>query len=230
MNEARFEGILRSLGRARSRREFLAVLGGVALAALSGAAGEISVGAESTAVGDATESYPSLAAAWLAWATSQSFVPVMETGHVDCATGQVGETWFLAGSELDAGPIARRCAVPAGTRLFFPVVSAFCAEPRGASLSPEPALTACAAAFIDLFPHHALAATVNGNPVPIVRAQSPLLTVQLDPDNPFAAPAGEYLETADGYWVLLDPLPPGNQVIHFTAAPDVDVTYEVTAG
>jgi hypothetical protein len=224
MNEARFEDLLRSLATARSRRGFLAVLGAAALAALPGAAGTV----EARSIDDPHRLASALAGAWLAWAHRRAFAPVTEAGTVDCAAGQAGATWFLAGSELEIGPVSRACTVPRDRRLFFPVVSAFCAEPRIPSRAEGASLGACAASFIDLFPPVALTATLNGDPTPIVRAQSPLVPVRLERDNPFAAPAGDYLETADGYWVLLDPLPPGDHTVRVAAASDLDVTYELT--
>ena len=227
MEHARFEDLLRSLATARSRRRLLTVLGGAMLAAVSGSVCGIAAAADGPSA-DPARVFPDLAGSWLAWATRRTIVPATESGAVDCAAGQEGPVWFLAGSGIEAGPIARRCAVLPGTRLFFPVVSAFCAELKTPARAEPPTLSACAASFIDLFPPPALTATVNGDPAPIVRAQSPLLPISLEPDNPFAAPAGDYLQTADGYWVLLDPLPAGSHTIHVTAAPEIDVTYELT--
>lgn len=227
MEQARFEGLLRRLAGVRSRREFLAVLGAAALAALPGPAS----GATSTdtATGnEREESIPALARAWLGWITRQQFLPILASGAVDCAAGQEGATWFLAGSDLDAGPVSRRCTIPAETRLFVPVVSAFCAEPQTAGAAQGTGLSTCAASFVDLFPRAELRATVNGESVPLTRAASPLRSLLIAPDNPFAAPAGEYLQAADGYWALLDPLPPGNHTIRLAAADDFDVTYELT--
>ena len=203
------------------------MLGGAILAVVSGSTRGIAAAAGNLN-DDPAQVFPDLAGSWLAWATRRAFVPATESGVVDCAAGQEGAVWFLAGSEIEAGPIARRCAVPAGTRLFFPVVSASCAELHTPAHAQAAALSACAASFIDLFPPPALTATINGEQTSIVRTQSTLLRTHLEPDNPFTAPAGDYVQTADGYWALLAPLPPGRHTIRFAAAPEIDVTYEVT--
>jgi hypothetical protein len=172
--------------------------------------------------------YQTLATKWWAWAIGEDLAPITETGAVDCAAGQQGNTWFLSGSGFNVGSITRSCTVPAGTQLFFPVVNAFCAELPATFTMQLHELRACAAETVDLFARSDLTATVDGVAVPMVRAQSALFPLHLGESNPFGAPAGTYQETADGYWVLLDPLPPGEHTIHFAASPVLDVTYTLT--
>jgi hypothetical protein len=184
--------------------------------------------------------YQTLAAKWWAWAIDQELAPIIENGNVDCAAGQQGNTWFLAGSlfpPLDAKN--RTCTIPKGTKLFFPVLNQFCAGPPAFDSADPPKRTqrqleerlACAAkGLVDSGVDPAdLTATVDGKDVPIVRAHSDLFPIHLGDPNVFGAPPGNYLEAADGYWVLLDPLPPGKQhTIHFTAPPVLDVKYVIT--
>lgn len=253
MDDTRFETWLRALEDSISRRGILGILGGAGLAAapaLAGAKrgkrrgrrgtsarGADKVSAASKSAPSAGGRYRTLAAKWWVWAIDEEFGPIIESGSVDCAAGQQGKTWFLAGSFFNIGPVSRECSIPAGTKLFFPVVNAFAAAPPGqtaCTLVPEPTPRqkqehqACAASLIDPFDPADLTATVDGEPVPIVRADSALFPFHLDDPNIFGVPGGTYLETADGYWVLLDPLPPGEHTIRFAADPVLDVTYEIT--
>lgn len=254
MDNERFESWLRTLENGVSRRGVLGILGGLGLAAAPALANakrgrrrsqrgtsvrgavEASVASKS-APGGAGGRYRTLAAKWWAWAIDEELAPIIETGSVDCAAGQQGKTWFLAGSFFDIGPVVRECSIPAGTKLFFPVVNAFAAAPPGqTACTPVPEPTPrqkqehleCAASLIDPFDPADLTATVDGEAVPLVRAASALFPFHLDDPNIFGVPAGTYLETADGYWVLLDPLPPGEHTIRFAADPVLDVTYEIT--
>lgn len=258
MDESGFDAMVRSLGSGATRRGVLGALAGVA-----GLLGSESVAkrghrgngkrrgkaarrvSAAAAKSQGQGRYQTLAAKWWAWAIAEEFNPIIATGSVDCTAGQQGNTWFLAGSFFDIGPVARTCTVPTGTKLFFPVVNAFAAGPPAYDSADPPARTqkqlaerrASAAAFIDAFDPAVLTATIklldppataDETAVPIVRAQSALFPIHLGDPNVFGAPAGNYLEAADGYWVLLDPLAPGTHEIHFAANPVLDVTYQIT--
>jgi hypothetical protein len=264
MDNDRFETWLRTLEDSISRRGMLGLIGGLGLAAAPTIAGAkrgkrrtrrttparaangVSAASKSAPAGQGR--YQTLAAKWWAWVIGEDLVPLNESDAVDCAVGQQGNTWFLAGANFPdplGSPVTeflRTCEIPAGTKLFFPVINAFAAGPpahTACTLEPERTQKQkaehqqCLADFLDAnVDPDTLTAFVDGDPASIVRARSALFPLDLDADNPFGAPAGHYLETADGYWVLLDPLPPGEHTIAFTAefAGDsaIDVTYEIT--
>jgi hypothetical protein len=89
-----------------------------------------------------------------------------------------------------------------------------------------------------------LTSTLDGAPTVFshitVRTQSPTFRVEIGEDDIFAIPSGtvDKAAVADGFWVLLPPLPAGNHVLHFQGAfcaPDthepffrVEVTYNLT--
>jgi hypothetical protein len=177
--------------------------------------------------------YQTLAAKWWAWAAGfpAGPNPIDDPTGALCAEGQRGTTWFLAGTMFGAGPVERTCTVPAGTKLFFPVVNSVCADFPGVLKMPYDQIRGCAAASVDQFDPALMTATVDGASVPIVRAQSALFPLVLPEDNIFGCPEcaqGHLQEVADGYWVLLDPLAPGDHVIHFAVAGVIDVTYHIT--
>jgi hypothetical protein len=124
------------------------------------------------------------------------------------------------------------------TQLFFPVVSAL-AFPffPGENKKNQREL---AIALIDVVvedPEFSMSVTVDGTEVEsdqIVRALSPVFTLTLPEENvfdcpqcnpPFNVPGDVYNHaSADGLWVTLPPLPPGEHEIHFEmSAPNLDL-------
>lgn len=174
--------------------------------------------------------YEVLAARWWQWADATNAAG-QGSGPVDCRQGQVGFVWFLAGSF--GTPEERRCstAIPGGVRLFFPLVNVEVSDASDEDDCAAAGLPGCSVedkrrladgifsdqldaeleeAFFGTGSYACqLTATVDGEPVeqqgvPIVRIQSP----------PFPL-AGDLEAVADGFWVLLPPLPSGQHTIHF---------------
>jgi hypothetical protein len=250
MDDERFETWVRALEDGISRRGVLGVLSGLGVAmapSLAGAkrgkqrtrkASPASSGSRASTASKPAPTgqgrYQTLAAKWWAWAIDEGFAPILDDGAVDCAAGQQGKTWFLAGSFFNVGAKNRTCAIPQGTQLFFPVLNQFCGELPATFTMQLHELRACAVrelakAIADFgVDVDSLTATVDGKTALLVRAQSALFPLHLGEPNVFEAPPGTYLEAADGYWVLLDPLPPGKHFVHIVADPVIDVTYEIT--
>lgn len=178
------------------------------------------------------KTYGEWSAAWWQWAeefyTDSDGNMDFGTGRVDCSLGQSGPVWFLGGTSF--GKAERRCTLKRNKYLFVPLVNAadFDDEPSCAqqpctveeqrdilngifSLEPPgifgpPGTVACqlqADVCSGRCPDR-----VKGTPAvfstPIVRTQSPPFEYDGNPDN-----------VADGFWVMLDPLPPGRHRIHF---------------
>jgi hypothetical protein len=176
----------------------------------------------------------------------------------DCDVGQSGDVFLLAGNT--GGMSTRDCTVPAGKAIFFPVANFVCfaavelATPPCEQYYTEKALTTCAASAFD-GADITLSATLDGEELTdaeAYRAHSGLFTfaAPADPDdqlfppylgavppNECGVPEGDRPGVADGYWVMLRPLPPGEHELHFSVnllsqgdtEPFVlDVTYNLT--
>ncbi|HEX2273985.1 MAG TPA: hypothetical protein VHG90_08945 [Acidimicrobiales bacterium] len=176
--------------------------------------------------------YEQWAARWWQWALAipEDQNPMLDPTGEDCAVGQSGRVWFLAGT-FGGGPATRVCTVPAGKALFFPIVNAV-------FVATEPGETEAIAhevlrEHIDQVDVSTLAVEVNGVPIPNLgryRAHSATFPVVFPEDNVFGVPAGFYpIAAADGYWIMLAPLPPGTHTVHFRGElPNgtlLDVTY-----
>jgi hypothetical protein len=213
------------------------------------------VGQGAKASGTAAE----LAAAWTQWAYSKPVnqnSPLIGGGQdynqARCDGTPVsptqGKQWFLAGTTT-GDPVVRTCTMPVGTHLFFPVVTSFGVKVfsfEDAETERQKAITFINNVLADPAFRQSIEVTVDEKAVKsnrIVRATSPLFTLTLPEDNifncptcapPVVVPAGDYEGAlADGVWVTLPPLPPGEHIIHFEFnAPDVgfsqDNTYILT--
>lgn len=160
---------------------------------------------------------PQLSVEWWQWAMSapEAESPVSDLTGVKCSAGQRGDTWFLAGG-FGSSKIHRTCSVPAGKKLFFPLINMVHWPKReGEPITCEDAKLAAALnneTAIDLF------AEVDGI------ALENLGRHRLKSDGCFdlfaRVPASErpynaYPSASDGYWMLLQPLPHGRHVIKF---------------
>ena len=69
--------------------------------------------------------YGEWSARWWQWVLSVPAAtnPLNDTTGAQCAQGQTGKVWFLAGTFV--GPVTRTCTVPQGKALFFPILNLF---------------------------------------------------------------------------------------------------------
>jgi hypothetical protein len=191
--------------------------------------------------------YGEWSARWWQWLTAipAATNPNFDTTGANCAVGQVGPVWFLAGTFSSAPPkITRSCTIPHGKALLFTPLTqldgagAFDCDPSVPGVPCDlNALRALAAAAEDN--PSKLKASVDGSSLRHLidhRVQSPVFLITYPKDAIFGLPSGiSTPNLADGYWVLLSPLSPGKHTIHFEAVSNaasgsfaVDVTYNLT--
>ena len=178
-------------------------------------------------------------AAWWQWAIRipKDRNPVLDKTGAFAGEGQDGPVWFLAGNV--GGKTTRKCVVPAGKPVFFPVLNTTeYAPPDGAD---EKKLLAQVKVEMDRATD--LEATLDGKPITGLkrsRVASAVFTLT-GPDKAADAlsedAVGKQKAASDGYWVMLKPLSVGKHTLHFKgklkavkgAEPfDLDVTYELT--
>jgi hypothetical protein len=181
------------------------------------------------------KSYSTHAANWWKWALAQPAdkSPLLDTTGANCAQGQSGLVWYLAGSWV--GPVSRSCTIPAGKHLVFPIVNAayFAFESDPAEQKTE--------AFVrsqveDIINSTKLEVEIDGvavkNPERLFE-RSNLFSVTLGANNVFDLPAGFKLSPSvdAGYYVVMAPLLGGQHTVHFYAeafdGSVQDVTYNL---
>jgi hypothetical protein len=201
--------------------------------------------------------YSEWSAEWWQWAGS---IPAAEHplfDHADCSQGQAGPVWFLGGKFCAAGDtcsftgVVRSCNVPLGKALFFPIFNGEDnpVEENLAENPGNPAFQLIAAMrkveSDGLDGVTSVSCSLDGVEIPHLkerfRVQSPTFAFTVPADNFLAAlygnsafAAGTYFPSvADGWYVMLPPLRPGNHVIHFKGVAgsfQLEVTYNLHVG
>jgi hypothetical protein len=188
-----------------------------------------------------------LSAQWWQWALSipvstNPLTELTDAGSI-CMVGQRGSVWFLAGTLFSGGTYSRKCSVPEGVALYFPVANAVQVNTPGICFQDAPLsvaeMRANAAAFIDGVTN--MTVTLDGTAVKAIRrVRSKPFAAALPVDNVFVAPckgdspAGVYSPGVDdGYYVKLEDLKPGLHTLQFTALNptgdyNLNMTYHLT--
>lgn len=126
-----------------------------------------------------------------------------------CSADQKGPVFFIPRN-------FPACTVPTGQYILVPIVGTECStvEPPPWHGEDEAALQQCAGADVDRYT--GIVVRINGVLVPDIatfRASSPLFSVELPEHNVLGVPPGEANVVADGYLLLMAPLPPGEHEI-----------------
>ena len=209
--------------------------------------------------------YEGLGATWWQYVISVPFGenPLFDETGANALNGQPyasGNVIFLAGT-FGPGAVERSVTIPTGTKLFFPIVNNFagCLDPvaerpvfqqavvAGTGMTPQEVAALSDAElsriyvnlFVDTFNPASLSATIDGRSVAGLqgyRAETPVFTI---PDSELLGFPGVACpnSVAAGYWLLLNPLQPGDHTIHFAASNDpvepffgpfaLDITYHI---
>jgi hypothetical protein len=200
--------------------------------------------------------YATLSAEWWQWAFEQptSTNPLFDKTGALAANGQPdhGNLFFLGGLfSLNAGLEAsadRTITVPTGTRLFFPILNSEADLPTTATgATTVEGLRAEAAYFADQV--ISLYVTLDGQPLQDLtayRTTSPVFSYTLPAEDNLLQFFGyDVIGTVspavgDGYYLLLNPLPPGEHTLSFggtthtldangnPAVFSLDITYHIT--
>jgi hypothetical protein len=226
------------------RRLFLALLAaGLLLGLLTPPAAAASFTIVQPTEKYAGKTYGQWSVAWWKWAPaiSEPRSPVTDATGEDCAVGQRGPVWFLAGTT--GGTATRSCTIPSGKAILFPVINGECSTVEDPT-ADEAALAACATGQMDFVTE--TSASVDGTAIDLGRPRpnarfrftsDPLVfTITFAPNNGFGIEAGTGKAVADGYWVLVKPLAVGRHTIDFhgkAVFPDgfvfeVSVHYDLT--
>jgi hypothetical protein len=192
--------------------------------------------------------YGEWSAAWWQWVLSipADRNPLTDPDGRYCGQHQSGPVWFLGGTFGNS--VERSCTVPSGRAIFMPVYNwifgagAFDCDPSVPGVPCDVnALRQTAAQNTENA--QILQVTIDGaavNNVRQYRAVSPLPFYVTYPANSVVGlPAGTYYpQISDGYWLMLNPLPPGEHTIQLrvyapntTNGPiDFLITHHITVG
>ena len=179
------------------------------------------------------KTYGEWTAAWWQWALSipADRNPILDTTGAFCSEGQSGPVWFYAATFGNSAE--RSCTIPTGKTIFMPVfpwifgAAVGDCEPIGSGECVLEDLQAAAAAATEAA--EVLEVTIDGVDVQNIRnyrASSPgAFSITFPEGAVFGLPAGTFFpNVADGYWLMLTPLSPGEHTIEvFVSAPSVEI-------
>jgi hypothetical protein len=123
-----------------------------------------------------------------------------------CAANQGGPVWFLA--DQLGGKEERTCTIPAGKAIMIPLLTGECDTSASEDKTDE-GLRRCAMAGDE---YGVVEASVDGKKIKNLeqyRTQSGFFNVTIVEGNIYEQPAGTYRAFADGFFLFLEPLPPG---------------------
>jgi len=223
----------------------LAVLGGVLCLSMCSvvAAGVTVLPGGSTVAG---KSIGQWTADWWNWAGSISPGVFADTTGAQAGVNQSGRVYFVAGTS-GGSTVERNFDVPPGKFVLFPLLNWVIAN--GADPGFTDTQSEAEAITTGTIDPTKLFATLDGQDVPNLashREKSPVNFTFTVVANSTGFPAGTYTDAnADGYFLMLEPLSPGQHTLHFGGTstdftgPDpmftvpsfmVDVTSNVTVG
>ena len=185
------------------------------------------------------KSYEEWGASWWKWLLELPMVtasgvthPGVDAPTFDVTEGQHGNVWFLAAT-FGAD---RTCTIPAGKALFIATLNVECSN-----LEPAPFYGAtaedrrdAATAFADLIDPSTLFFTINGAAVDLADFRAASADIKFNAPTPwiYGATGGKGRSSGDGYYILLEPLPPGDYDISyggvFGGPPALTQTYRLT--
>ena len=181
------------------------------------------------------KTYAEWTAAWWQWGMGapKDKNPILDKTGEFAGKGQTGPVWFLAGNF--GGEVTRKCSVPAGKAIFFPVLNQ---GPGGSFDNPdEDAWRKLAKELMDTA--YDMEVLVDGKALEDVksyRVAAPLFTFtgpEKEEDEAFPGTAGKHKMVSDGYWIMLKHLSKGEHVVRFKGKVkankfSLDVTYQLT--
>jgi len=183
------------------------------------------------------KTYGEWSAEWWQWAYAgpNGKNAVQDTTGASCAVNQpTGKVWFLAGSFALPG-VERTCTIPPNRALFYPLVNTLWTDcPALPGECPDSGSDECLTdaevrGILTVFAEGGdracqLRSTLDGASISslqilTVRTQSPKFTSKL-PENNFVSgcalplpPGKTGRQIAEGYWVMLPPLSPGEHTL-----------------
>jgi hypothetical protein len=161
---------------------------------------------------------------WTRWvlSTPKKNNPASDLTGSNCAQNQSSEVWFLAGTF--GGSAKRKCGIPFGKAIFFPIITKECSFTEDHDLSTEADLGKRAKEFIDCVVDMQL--VIDGiELIDLVdyRCRSSSFSLMFPGHNVYSVKQGRTVSVVDGYWVFLRPLPIGKHTIYFKAKADLPV-------
>ncbi len=175
-------------------------------------------------------------AKWWRWALSipKDRNPLIDRVGKNCTEGQDGPVWYLAGTSNKMRAANRRCHIPSGKAILFPVlVSQFSFSEVPFIKTSEQLISYTSK---DIGRSSLLEANIDGlnlHNLDKYRIRFGPFDLFLPENNIWNIKAGTTKAVSDGYWIFLKCLNDGKHEIYFHGVEpnfETEVTYHVTVG
>jgi hypothetical protein len=134
-----------------------------------------------------------------------------------CATAQSGPVWFL--SDILADKEERNCEIPSGKAILLPILNGICWSDESDPIPmSDQDLIKCAKEGNE---YGVISATIDGREIKELnsyRAESPFFNITVPENNIFNNMPGVWKAKVDGFFLFLEPLPPGNHTLRTTTS------------
>jgi hypothetical protein len=178
---------------------------------------------------------------WCRWIFSfeRDASPCLDRTGEFCSDQQhYKKVWFLAGTMGNISPVRRKCTIPPGYSLFFPIIFKEDSFVEDLDLRTEEELVQRANDTIDMVIHvEASIDRVRIESSDIMRIQSHVFDLNFPEHNVYDVAPGKTRSVCDGYWLFVKPLNSGKHVLHFKGSLtepglgfNVEVYYDLDVG
>lgn len=170
-------------------------------------------------------------AIWCRWMLSipkENNPSLDETGKY-CSINQNNDhVWFLTGTFGNLKPVVRKCKIPRGKAILFPVLVKEDSLAEDSDLTTDSDLiNRSNAATNNVI---SMKAIIDGQNIPLIedhRVQSIVFDLTFPYDNVYDVKPGLTRSVCDGYWIFMKPLIPGEHRIHFIGENLLDELYTI---
>ena len=134
--------------------------------------------------------------------------------------------WFLTGTFGNIVPVKRKCTIPAGKAIFFPILEKEDSLEEDSDLKTELELIKRSRDATNRVVH--MEATIDGEKIDQLdsyRVQSEVFNLTFPEDNVYDVRPGLTRSVCDGYWLFIKPLQIGRHHIYFKGETSLDEAY-----
>jgi hypothetical protein len=177
------------------------------------------------------KSWQEWAASWCRWMLS---IPKKKNPSLDrtgkyCSINQDDHNvWFLTGSFGNVGPIKRKCIIPSGKAIFFPVLVKEDSLAEDSDLKTEADLIKrCEQATNRLINIEASIDDQRMEHLGNYRVRSEVFDLMVPKDNVYNVRPGLTRSVCDGYWLFIKPLQAGIHSIFFKGETSLEEPYTI---
>jgi hypothetical protein len=166
-------------------------------------------------------SWEDWAALWCGWMLSipkKNNPSLDDTGRYCSVNQNDRHVWFLTGTFGNIVPIIRKCTIPGGRAILFPIVEKEVSLAEDSDLTTDSDLidrsTDATDRVVDM------KASIDGQKIEKLknyRVQSKVFDLPFPKDNVYDVRPGLTRSVCDGYWLFIKPLPIGKHDIYFKA-------------